>query len=175
MAQEGPKMTKSIAVTSPLQTGIFSQLLPPRIDNTYRGQKLALWFFALFLLMKIAMSLNFIFNGYTVATSADGIPVGTFTPAGAQTVVALFAIWGLAHFILCLLGILALVRYRAMIAFMFALFLLEQLSRKLIFHFLPIGTAATPTSFYVNLMLFTLMIIGLALALWSHGNVQAQG
>ena len=99
----------------------LDQLLPPRIDNTYRGYRLALWLFALLLFMKIAISLNSVFNGYSVATSADGIPLETFTSAGAQVVVSLFALLGLAHFMICLVCILVLVRYRSMIPFMFAL------------------------------------------------------
>ncbi len=73
---------------------------------------------------------------------------------------------------LCLLGMLVLARYRSMIPFMFALLLLEYSSRKLILHFLPVVKIGTPPGFYVNLILLTLMIVGLALSLWSHGNRQ---
>src|SRR6185436_10725568 len=115
-----------------------NQLLPRAIDNTYRGHKLALWLFVPLLLMKVAMSVNSIFNGYSVASSADGIPLDRYPPAAAQTIVALFAIFGLGHFMICLLCLLVLVRYRSMIPFMFALLLVEQLSRKLILQFIPI-------------------------------------
>ena len=153
---------------------MFKQLFPQRVDNTYRGYKLALWFFALVVLMKVGMSLNSIFNGYFVASSADGIPLDTFTSAGAQTVVSLFAIWGLAQLVICLLCILVVVRYRSMIPFMFALLLLEHLSRKLILHFLPIAKTGTPPGFAVNLVLLALMIVGLALSLRSQDNLRAQ-
>ena len=66
---------------------MLNRLLPRQVDNTYRGYKLALWLFALVVLVKVAMSVNSIFNGHTVASSADGIPLDTFTPAGAQAVV----------------------------------------------------------------------------------------
>jgi len=102
---------------------MFNQLFPQRVDNTYLGYKLALWFFALVVLMKVGMSLNSLFNGYLVASSAAGIPLDTFTSAGAQTVVSLFAIWGLAQLVICLLCILVVVRCRSMIPFMFALLL----------------------------------------------------
>jgi len=153
----------------------MKQLLPRHVDNTYRGHNLALWLFALLLFMKIAMSLNSIFNGYSVATSADGIPLNTFTPAGAQAVVSLFAIWGLSHFMICLLCILVLVRYRSMVPFTFAVLLLEHLSRRLILHFLPIIRTGRPPGFYVNLILVALMIVGLALSLLSRGKRQVKG
>src|SRR2546425_4617721 len=150
---------------------MFSQFLPQRIDNTYRGHKLALWLFGLLLLMKIAMSLNSIFNGYSVASSADGIPLDTFTPVAARTVVSLFALLGLSNFVICLLCILVLARYRSMIPFMFALLLLEYMSRKLILQFLPIVRTGTPPGFYINLVLLALMIVGLALSLRSEGTL----
>jgi hypothetical protein len=140
----------------------------------YRGYKLALWCFALVVLMKAGISLNSIFNGYLVASSADGIPLDSYTPAGAQTVISLFAIWGLSQLMICLLCVLVLVRYRAMIPLMFALLLLEHLSRKLILHFLPIAKSGRPPGSIVNLVLLSLMIVGLALSLRGPRNLQAE-
>lgn len=153
---------------------MFNQLLPQHIDNTYSGYKPALWLFGLLLLMKVAISLNSIFNGYTVASTADGIPLATFTPAGAQTVVSLFALLGLARLVMCLLGILALVRYRAMISLMFALFLLEHLSRTLILQVIPIPRTGTPPGSAINLILLALMVVGLALSVRRRDNLQAK-
>jgi hypothetical protein len=153
---------------------LTNRLLPQRVDNTYRGYKLALWLFGAVVLMKLAMSLNSIFNGYVVASSADGIPLDTFPPAAAQTVVALFAIWGLAHLMICLLCILVLVRYRSMVPLMLALLLLEHLSRKLILQFLPIVRTGTPPGFFINVILLALMIVGLALSLRSQSNFRVQ-
>ena len=151
---------------------MLNQLLPRRIDNTYRGSRIALWLFGLILLLRIVMSLGSIFNGYSVASSADGIPLDTFPITAARTVVALFALLGLSHFMICLLGILALIRYRSMVPLMFALLLLQHLSRKLILQFLPIVRIGTPPGIYLNLILLALMIVGLALSLWSQGNLQ---
>jgi hypothetical protein len=155
-------------------TRVLNQLFPQRIDNTYRGYKLALWLFALLVLMKGVIALNSIFNGYSVASSADGIPLDTFTPAGAQTAVSLFAILGLSQLIICLLSALVLVRYRSLIPFMFALLLLEHLSRKLILYFLPIPRTGTPPGSVVNLVLLAVLIVGLALSLRRQGNLQAR-
>jgi hypothetical protein len=153
---------------------MFEQFVHQRVDNTYRGYKLALWLFALVVVMKIAMSLNSIFNGYMVASSADGIPLDTFPSAAAQTVVSLFAIWGLAHLMICLLCILVLARYRSMVPLMLALLLLEHLSRRLILQFLPIVRTGTPPGFFVNLILLALMIAGLALSLRSQSNLRVR-
>jgi hypothetical protein len=144
----------------------MSRFFPPSIDNTYRGYKAALWLFGALLLLRIVMSVNCIFNGYSVATTADGVPVDTFTPAGRQQVVYLFAAWGLAQLVISLIGVLALIRYRSVVPFMFALLLIEILSRKLIGRFIPTVSSATAPALYVNLTLITLMVAGLALSLW---------
>jgi len=152
---------------------MLSRLLPQRIDNGYRGHKLALWLFGLVVFVKSGISLNSIFNGYSVATSADGIPLDTFSPACVRMVVSNFALWGLSQFMLCLLGIVVLVRYRAMVPLMFVLFLFEQLSRKLILQIMPIVKIGKPTGFYVNIGLLTVMILGLVLSLGDRERVPA--
>jgi hypothetical protein len=153
---------------------MLDQLLPRYVDNTYRGYKLALWLFAVLVLMKVGISLSAIFNGYVAASSADGIPLDTFTPTGARTVVSLFALWGLSQLMICLLCLLVLVRYRALIPFMFALLLLEHLSRRVILQVMPIVTTGTSPGFFINIALLCLMIVGLALSLRSKGALQKQ-
>jgi hypothetical protein len=148
----------------------MSRLLPRRLDNTYRGHKLALWLFGLLLLVRGAMGVNTIFNGHSVLTSADGIPLDTYPPAAARTIVSLFALLGLSHLTILLLGILVLVRYRSMVPLMFALLLLDHLGKRLILQFLPIARTDTKPGFYINLALLVLMLGGLALSLWKPGD-----
>lgn len=88
---------------------MFSQFLPQRIDNAYRGHKLALWLFAAVVFMKTSIGLGTIFNGRSAAISADAIPLDTFPPAAAQAFLSVFAIWGFAQVMIGLLCILALV------------------------------------------------------------------
>ena len=143
-------------------------LLPERIDNSHGGHKLALWLFGLVVFMKTSIGLGTIFNGYSAAIHADGVPLDTFAPAAAQAVVSCFAIWGLAQVMLGLICILALVRYRAMVPLLFLLLLLEHLGRKLILFVLPIPRAGHPPGLYINLVILGLMLIGLVLSLWNQ-------
>jgi hypothetical protein len=149
---------------------MFDKLLPPRIDNTYRGYKVALWLFGLIVAVRITQSLLVIFNGYSTAKNADGIPLDTYTPAAAQTIVALFTQGALSRLIISLLCVLALVRYRSAIPFMFVLLLLNYLASKLIFQFVPLVSTGTPPAGTVNMVMFALMIFGLVLSLWSRGT-----
>lgn len=142
-------------------------MFPAQFDNNnYRGHKLGLWVFGAVVFMRVAMSLNSIFNGRKVVTTADGIPLDTFTPASAQTVLSIFALLGLATFVICLIGIVALIRYRSMVPFLFALLLLQSAGGRLILWFLPTARTGTPFGFYVNIGVLVLMIIGLALSQW---------
>jgi hypothetical protein len=152
---------------------MFDQVLPQRIDNSYRGHKLALWLFALVVFMKTGIGLGTIFNGHKAAITADGIPLETFTPAGAQAFLSVFAIWGLAQAMIGLLCILTLIRYRAMVPFMYSFLLLEHLSRKLILFIMPIVRTGSPPGVLINLALVALMIVGLALSLWNQHVAEA--
>lgn len=152
---------------------LWTRLLPQPIDNTYRGAKLALRLYGVIVLSKFFMSLNCIVNGRYVMTRADGIPLDSFTPQGAQTALGLIAIWGLAHLTICLLCILAFVRYRAMVPLMFALLLVEHLSRRVLLYFEPLARVGTSPGFVVNLVLLVLMAAGLVLSLRGRSGGRA--
>jgi len=147
-----------------------SPFLPRVVDNTYPGYKLGLWLFGLLTLIKTAMSLNSIFNGSYVASSADGIPLSKFGADAAQTVISLFAIWGLSQLMLALFGLVILVRYRRLVPLMFGLLLLEQLSRRAILHALPIIRTGTPPGSFVNALLLAITIAGLGLSFRTWGR-----
>lgn len=144
---------------------MLNKIFPENIDNTYRGNKVALWLFAPVVALRIAQSFLVIFNGYSTAISADGIPLDTYTPDAAQTALALSAVGALSRLIIALLCILVLVRYRSAIPFMFALLLLNYLASQLILYFIPIVTTGTRPAPFVNLVSFALIIVGLALSL----------
>jgi hypothetical protein len=147
-------------------TAMFDTILPKSIDNTYRGQKLALWLLGLLALINFVIGTNSIVNGRAVLTAADGVPVDTYPAAAAQAIVALWALLGLSRLVIGLLFVLALIRYRNMVPFLFVLLLLQNLSGRLILHFLPLVRTGTPTASVINLTLLTLMIVGLGLSLW---------
>jgi hypothetical protein len=149
---------------------MLEHILPRSIDNTYRGQKPALWLFGLLVLMRFTIGLNSIFNGYAVMTTADGIPLDTFPAAATQSLIALWALLGLSHVFIGVLGVFVLVRYRSMIPFMFALLALQHLSGRLISYFHPLVRTGAPPATVVNLTLLTLMIVGFGLSLWRRAQ-----
>ena len=148
---------------------MLDKLLPARLDNTYTGHKLALWIFGLVVLLKSVQSLAIIFSGHTTAAGADGVPLDTFTPEAAQAVVAVFAQGSMWRLFFCLVGLIVLARYRSAIPLMFALFALQYLAAQLAFLFIPLVRVGSPPGPIVNLTIFVLMIVGLALSLWRRG------
>jgi hypothetical protein len=151
---------------------MFDQILPRRVDNSYRGHRLALWLFGVLVFVKTSIGLGTIFNGRNAALSADGIPLDSFGSAGAQAFLSIFAAWGLAQATLGLLCIVVLVRYRALLPFMYALLLLEHLCRKLIFAVMPIERTADAPGYLINLALVGLMVVGFVLSLRNRNREQ---
>ena len=148
----------------------MNEILPRVVDNTFRGHPLALWLLGAVVVFKTGIALGTIFNGRTAAQSADGIPLDRFGAEGAQAVVAMFAIWGLAQLVFGALGVLALTRYRALVPLVFLLLLVEHAARRWILFVQPIARTGTPPGLWINLVLLALMIVGLALALWSRAS-----
>lgn len=146
---------------------MWTPVLPRQVDNSYHGNALAPWLLAMVVLAKTAMSLNSIFNGRVVASSADGIPLETYPASAAAAVVALFGIWGVGQLVLCALSTLALVRYRGLVPLMLLVLLLEQLARKAVLHFLPIPRSGVAPGSYVSQALLAVMAIGFCLSLWA--------
>jgi hypothetical protein len=147
---------------------MFSSILPPSIDNTYRGNKLALWIFGLVIAVRLLQSVMIIFNGHSIAMSVDGIPLDTFSATAAQTVVTMFALSGVSRLVIALLCALALLRYRSAVPFMFAVLMLGYLASSLVLWFLPLAGVGSPPGPGVNEASFVLMIVGFALSLWKR-------
>ena len=123
---------------------MLEALLPPRLDDEYRGSRIALWLFALVVAIKSVQSLAIILNGYGTVRDADGIPLDSFTPAVAQTVVAVFAQGSLWRLFFCFLCGLALLRYRNAVPLMFALLSLNYLAAQLVLGFVPLPRVGAP-------------------------------
>lgn len=153
---------------------MFTQFLPRRIDNTYRGYAAALWILGLLLLLRAIISVNSIVNGYNIATG-DGIPLESFTQAAAQTAVSLFALSAFSRLVTTLFGVLILLRYRAMVPLFFVVLLLEHVGRATVLKALPIPGAGGPPGSIITLALLALTAIGLALSVRLHPRAATPG
>ena len=154
---------------------MFRKLLPQPIDNTYSGSKIALWLFGLIVFVHILQSVMVIVNGQMVAQSADGIPLENYPAAAAQTILAIFMVSSLRRLIISLICAVVLFRYRSAVPLMFVVLGLSYLGGQVILQFVPIVRVGTPPGVVMNLIMFGLTIVGLALSLWRRGGSHLVG
>lgn len=152
---------------------MLQRLFPKQFDNTFQGHVLALWLFAPLIVIKLLMGFNvsglnpWIDNRY-IATSVDGIPLDSYGPETASTFMFMFASWGLILFIFALLGLIVLIRYRAMVPLFYALLAGEQFGRFYLNTLHPIARAVksegiSPSALF-NWGLMAALALGLILA-----------
>jgi hypothetical protein len=151
---------------------MLERLLPQSLDNTYRGHVLALWLFGLIAFMKGLQSVSIMFAGQSTASGADGIPLATFPPAIAQTVLSVFAQGSVWRLTFCLLCFVVLARYRRAVPLMLLFFVLNYLAAQAMLYVVPLVRVGTPVGPVVNLVLFSLMVVALALSLWPRTSKQ---
>ena len=149
---------------------MLNRIFPAQFDNAWRGSRLAIWLLIPILLLRTVMGVNSVLFTHKIATSADGIPVDTFGPAGAQAALALFALLGFYLLTVPLLGALALIRYRTMIPLIYLLLLIQQLGGKAVSLTHPMAaTAAAGAGSALTLGLLGATLLGFCLSLWRRG------
>jgi hypothetical protein len=158
---------------------VFSRLLPKQFDNAYGGHLPALWLLAPVLLLKLIIGVNSVganpwISPRTVAQSADGIPLDAFGANAADTIVLLFSICGLRLLLLTLIGVLALIRYRAMIPLVYLVLLVDQLGRKALVAANPVERIGTPPADPINWVFLAAISVGLLLSLISMPRTLAK-
>lgn len=156
---------------------MLNRLFPSQLDNNYRGHRLAIWILGLVLAGRLAVGINGTFNTRFVAMSADGIPLDSYGAAAADTVVALFALVAFLNLPLGLQGIAVLIRWRAMIPFMYLLLLLQSIAGKIVLYMHPIARSGVSTVQLGSVFLYGLLaltVIGFVLSLLNRSDLPGQ-
>lgn len=152
---------------------MLERIFPKSLDNDYRGCRVGLWVLGLVVAMKSLQSLMIIFNGWTTARDADGMPLETYPPEAAQNIVAIFGVSSLWRLTVCLIGVIVLIRYRSAVALMFLVFILNYLAAQLLNVYIPLIKSGAPPGPWVNLGVFGLMTVGFVLSLLSRSDKPA--
>ena len=148
-------------------------LFPPVIDNKFRGQWLGFWILAPVLFLKLGIALGSLLAPGN-ANKADAIDLSSFSPAALQAETTSTALLGLLHLAIGLFGVLAMIRYRAMIPLIYLWLIVEFLARRVVLTAYPIDrTPGTSSGSVVNIVLLSLMALGFALSLWPRRNAPA--
>lgn len=147
---------------------MLQRLFPKQFDNRFPGHVVAIGLFGVVILMELAMGANSLINTRTVASLADAIPLDRYTNGGAEAVVALFALAGLFRVLVALQGLLVLIRYRAMIPFMFLVLLVLHLGSKAVLLVHPIAKSGVPSARLGSAFVYAIiamLFLGFALSL----------
>jgi hypothetical protein len=148
---------------------VLNRILPGRIDNRYRGHRLALWLFVPIAFQKLAMSLTHLFKADGGAQSISTIPLDTYSPSAAQNIVGLFARLGLEQLVLAALFVLVLLRYRAMIPLMYVVIVAHYLASRGVGHMKPLVLTGTSGARIPALVIAILSVSGLVLSVIRRG------
>lgn len=151
-------------------------LFPSNFDNEFRGYKPALWIFYGFTALTLWRSQHHIFAPDGGAQSIATIPLDSYSAVGANTVVSVFALWGLSQLIIGLLYLLACFRYKSMIPLLCFLASFEYFVRfAYIGMFKPIETVGTAPGAVINLpFMLGLILLGLASLVQAKPKVQVK-
>lgn len=114
---------------------MLSRIFPKQIDNNYQGHIFAAWLLALFLLVKTFASVNQIglnplWASREVLQGVEGVPLDTYSASAADAAIVLFGWWGVAGLTPTLLGLIAMVRYRAMIPMIYLLMAITKIGEQ---------------------------------------------
>jgi len=148
---------------------MLSRIFPVRIDNAFRGHRLALWLFTLILLQKLALSLTHLFRADGGAQSGSRMPLDSYPDGAAQNIVGLMARMGLEQFLLASFMVLALVRYRAMIPLMYLVVVVQYLMARGVTQMKPLARAGPSGVATMALIVASLAVIGLVLSVTGRG------
>lgn len=145
-------------------------LFPRVIDNKFRGQWLGYWLMAPVLVMKLGIAVASMLTPRE-ANKADAINVSTYSEPALRDAMTSTALLGLLHLCIGLICLLAMIRYRAMVPLVYLWLMIEFLGRRVILELYPIDRVPGPSgASIVNLALFAMLALGLALSVWPRRN-----
>ncbi len=145
---------------------MLNRIFPKSFDNTFRGHWLSLWLLVPIVLIKALQGANSIVLTRSTAINADGIPLDSFPPVAAETVLSMFALLGFYLLLVPLQCFVVLLRYRSMIPVMYLMLLVTQLGARTVLFFEPAPRSTSlPVGLLINLGIVAVTLIGFALSL----------
>lgn len=160
---------------------MLNRIFPRQFDNDHRGHWLGIALFILVIALKAMQGVNSIIMTHQVMTTADGIPVDSYGPAAAAAAMSMFALLGMYVLVVPAIGLVALIRYRTMIPFLFVMLLLIQVASRILQMVNPIARnsdpgvsyAGHPIGFWINLAILAVTALGFLLSIMNRAKLPA--
>ena len=143
---------------------IFDILLPAQIDNTIRGTKIPFYIFTLYAIVSTVRSCIHLLSSDGGAGTIAGMYLSV---AGADGIIFAFALCGSSQLLFAMIQLLAVIRYRSLIPFMWLMLALEILLRELVGKMKPVTFAHTPPGAIGNQIILPLAVVMVVWSLWS--------
>jgi hypothetical protein len=103
----------------------FRNILPKSADNKFKGHKLALWGFILFLVLMTWRSIiHMLFEQYGFHEIGSFVAISG-EPDPMPLIYRFFSLWGFAQLIFCFVCWIVIFRYRSLIPLMYIFWLFE--------------------------------------------------
>jgi hypothetical protein len=135
-------------------------LFPKNANNTFKGHKLALWSLFLYVTKSLFAGLVHMFFSDGGAQSIGSVSLDSFTKGGAESVITMFGLWGLEQFVIGLIALIILLRYKSLVPLLWGIYSIEYLGRALSHLFTPgLVTEQLPPGAVVDTVLVPLSII----------------
>jgi DMSO reductase anchor subunit len=148
-------------------------LFPRVIDNRFRGQWPGYGLLAPVLFLKLGIALGSILTPGN-ANKADAIDASSYSAAALRDAMTSTALLGLLHLCIGLFGVLAMIRYRAMIPLIYLWLLIEFLGRRVVLDLYPIArTGGLSAGSIIDMILLAMLVLGLALSVWRRRDAPA--
>jgi len=144
---------------------MFDRILPRTLTTEDRIHPAAFWLFLLLTVMTVGRSLVHIFTADGGAQSIATIPLDRMGGGGGETVVAIFAVWGLSQLLLGGVQVLALCRYRGLIPMLYLVLFVEWSGRWAIGTWKQVVTVETAPGQVGNVVIPLVALIGFGLSL----------
>ena len=143
---------------------MLDRLFPKAVDDRFEGRRAALWILWLLAVLMLIVGTRSILAAEAVAVGADGIPVHDFGPVGARTVLMLFALDSVGTLTMGLLSVAVLIRWKALVPFLYLLLLGGQIVRRIVIQAYAIPRADGSIG-GIWLIVFVLGLLGFGLLL----------
>jgi hypothetical protein len=144
---------------------VLNRIFPRQFDNAYRGHWLALVILALLLFLRLAQMGLTLADPVLVMRGPDGILFDTFNQPAQAAFTYVFRLLGLLNVIVCLIGVLALVRYRAMVPLIYLVLVLLFGGQKIVGLLYPIPRAPEAPGALIVFGMIAATLLGLFLSL----------
>lgn len=143
-------------------------LLPEVADNKFKGNRIAYWVLWIYVFKSFFAGFVHMFASDGGAQSIGSVKLDSFTQGGADSVVTMFGLWGMEQFVIGLIVLVILWRYKSLIPLAWAIYAIEYSGRALSHAFTPgLVTENTPPGVMVDTVLVPLAIAMLFFAIFT--------